>query len=288
MKPAQLGCDAHVHVFDPVRFPYVTPRRFTPGVASAGDVRAHLDRLGLTHTVLVQPSVYGSDNRCLLDALAQLGPRARGVAVVSSGTPAAELDRLHQWGVRGARLNLAVDRVADPVEISQRFETLDAQLPPGWHIQLHVSPAALAVLAPRIERSGRHCVLDHLGLPELAQGVQAPAWQQQLALLRQGLVYVKLSAPYLLSQRGEAWADEALQPFIDSMLRTRPDRLLWGSNWPHTQGTARSEHQRFDVPEAFRVVDDARWLSQCTAPTGAAAAAALVWHNARCLYGWAA
>ncbi len=274
-------CDAHVHVFEPQKFPYVTTRRFTPGVATVQDLRVHLDKVGASQVVLVQPSVYGENNDCLLSALTALSGNARGVVVLTNAISGKEIDSMHQMGVRGARLNLLVDHTADPDVAISKLAELEAFIPPEWHIQLHVSSDVLGALFSHIENSSRKFVLDHLGLPDVTLGTHSFAWQRQLALLKSGNLYVKLSAPYLSSKSLSPYAD--LDPFLDSLLLIRPDRLLWGSNWPHTQGTSRNASAASDAVEEFRVVDESLWLRQCTVAAGSSAVAVFE-ENARRLY----
>lgn len=177
-------CDCHVHVFDPPRYPYSPSRKFTPDLATAEQLTQYLGRAGMVRVVLVQPSVYGTDNRCMVDAIGRLGSRAKGVAVVSEDADAQALAELSAAGVVGARLNLVVNRSNSGDDAQQALARLDAVLPQGWHIQLHVSLQVLSKLARHIRQSRRRFVLDHLGLPSLHEGVKAPAWRQVLELVR--------------------------------------------------------------------------------------------------------
>lgn len=254
-------CDSHVHVFHPARFPYVTPRRFTPGEATVAHLQAHMRAVGLARVVLVQPSVYGEQNDCLLDALTALGERSRGVAVVSRQTSAQEIDRLNAAGVCGARINLVVDHLQAPAAALRKMQEVEGRIPPQWHVQLHVAPNVVGELTDYIERSSRPYVLDHMGLPNVALGRRVDTWTKMLRLVQGGKLYVKLSAPYLYSRIGPPYND--LAPFVESLLHTRSDRLLWGSNWPHTQGTGRSFSALTETLEAFRQVDDSAWLETC-------------------------
>lgn len=277
------ACDCHVHVFDPKRFAYAQARRFTPGEATAVQLQAHLRQVGIQRVVLVQPSVYAAQNSCLLNALLTLGRRARGVAVVSEKTTEDEFSQLDSAGVCAARINLVVDHLESSSLALQKLREIEARMPPAWHVQLHVSAAVLGDLMSHIASSARHYVLDHLGLPDVSRGTQDPSWTRQLELVRSGKLYVKLSAPYLSSRSGPPYDD--LTPFIHSLMNTRPDRLLWGSNWPHTQGTARHQATDGNVVEPFRIVDDRAWLDCCTRWAGPAAQALLA-DNAAKLYGF--
>jgi 2-pyrone-4,6-dicarboxylate lactonase len=281
MSMSHPVCDAHVHVFDPQRYPYATPRRFTPGAASTQDLKGHIRNLGLSHVVLVQPSVYGDNNACLLNAMNDLIGIAGGVVVISPATSSREVDEMHHMGVRGARLNLVVDHEHDPEVAIRKIKELDSAIPDAWHIQLHVSIDALGTIFDRLDGTKRVFVLDHLGLPDVTRGTQSFAWQRLLRLVGAGNLFVKLSAPYLSSVSGPPYSD--LEPFVNSLLRIRPDRLLWGSNWPHTQGTKRSSHACEEAIEAFRQVDDLPWLELCSS-ADEQASVALFNENARRIY----
>lgn len=264
---AARACDAHVHVFDPARFAYAPQRRFTPAPARVDALAAHLSRLGLGRVVLVQASVYGTDNRCLVDALEHLGDRARGVAVVDEHTGTAELDRLHQAGVRAARVNLAVDRLADPASAWARIEAANRLVPGDWHIQLHAGLVTLTALAPSCDRLPRVFSIDHYGLPHVPSGVEQPLWRDLCAWLRSsGRVYVKLSAPYQVC--GQEPGYEPMEPFVRSLVEAAPDRLVWGSDWPHTAGARRTGRKDPSIEEPFRSEDDALILANVAAWLG--------------------
>jgi 2-pyrone-4,6-dicarboxylate lactonase len=276
-------CDSHVHVFDPARFPYVTPRQFTPGTATGVRLQSHLRALGASRVVLVQPSVYGDQHDALLDALASLGPCARGIAVVSEHTRPNELSQLNAAGVVGTRINLVVDQLQDPALALARMQAIERRIPGHWHVQLHVHLHVLRALAPHIERSSRHYVLDHLGLPDTETGIQTENWTCLLRLTQRGKVHVKLSAPYLSSRNGPPYSE--LQPFVESLLRASASQLVWGSNWPHTRGTGRNPDAASNSIEPFRSVDDAVWLEACSRWAGPHAGAVL-YGNAAQLYGF--
>lgn len=266
--PASLPCDCHVHVFDPERFPYVATRKFTPATADVNQLTRHLRQTFMRRVVLVQPSVYGTDNRCMVDALAQLDGCAKGVAVISKDASKAKLDGLTAAGVVGARLNMAVTRSEDAAEACRVIEELDDMLPDSWHVQLHVSLGVLAAVSQAIGRSNRLFVLDHLGLPSVLGGTKAEPWQKLLSLTRSGQLCVKLSGPYLSSKRDSPYLD--LRPFVDSLAQENPDVILWGSNWPHTQGIKRSESGNPLQIEEFRKEEHLAWPEACANWLGSA------------------
>jgi predicted TIM-barrel fold metal-dependent hydrolase len=203
-------------------------RHYTPGPAPVEALRAHLGRLGMRRAVVVQPSVYGTDNACLLDALERLGGDGRGVAVPPDDVSGAALRELHARGVRGVRVNLesAGDRGLDGARATlARWGGRVADL--GWHVQLYAAPAVVAGLADRLDRLPAPVVLDHFAM---AAGAPGPAGAPDPVrdLLRTGRVFVKLSAPYRLGDPGgaAAWAAHFLE--------AAPSAVLWGSDWPHT------------------------------------------------------
>lgn len=252
-------CDTHVHVFDPNRFPYVPNRKFTPATANVDQLKRHLSTIGAGSVVLVQPSVYGSDHACLLDALEVLGPSAFGIAVIDRSTSKEEIEQLDRTGVVGARINMVVNNNSNVDSAIKLIEDIELRTPEHWHIQLHVSLNVLEALRERILCSSRHFVIDHFGLPDVSQGIDAPSWRQLLDLLKTGKLYVKASAPYLTSKEVAKYHD--LEPFVESLIKANPQRVLWGTNWPHTQGTKRSAFSPISEVEKFRIEDDLSWIT---------------------------
>lgn len=253
-------CDCHVHVFDPARYPYVLNRKFTPDTADVSQLACHLEQSGMGRVVLVQPSVYGTDNRCMVDAMASLKGRAKGIAVVSPQMSPLELETLTEAGVVGARLNMVVNRNDHAGEARDAVLALHHLLPEAWHIQLHVTLGVLTDLAQVMDRFSRTFVLDHLGLPAVQAGTDAPQWQTLLAMVKGGQVRVKLSGPYLSSKVGAPYED--LRPFVESLAQANPGGVLWGSNWPHTQGVHRGQANVLDV-ERFRQEPPLAWPQAC-------------------------
>lgn len=236
--PPPGACDCHVHVFAPDRHPYAADRAYTPGTAGAGDLSAFLARLGMARTVLVQPSVYASDHAALLEGLQALGPdRARGVAVLDE--PAGrclDLASLHEQGVRGVRLNLAVRaQGGGPDAAGRLLRVRDRIAPLGWHLQLHADIVLVAALAETLAALETPVVLDHFaGFRAHAGAAEAGPADTVVALARAMPLYVKLSAPYRAAPGG-AHLDE-LAAFTRRLAAAAPDRLLWASDWPHTGG----------------------------------------------------
>jgi len=245
------ACDCHVHVFDPERFPYAANRAYTPGKASVQALTALHKGMGFSRVVVVQPSIYGTDNACLLNAVEQLGQdRARGIAVVDLTTVTnEELARLHAGGVRGIRLNL---HVSDVGLVAAREQVLAAQRIahlPGWHIQVHASMAVHVAMLDHYLKLGQPVVLDHFA-GGVMPGPEAEVHLQQLlkAMGSQPL-YVKLSAAYRLPPG--CTADELARRFHAAA----PQQVLWGSDWPHTGGSGGVGRKPQEV-EPFRDINN--------------------------------
>lgn len=254
------ACDCHVHVFgDPAVFPYAPGRGYTPGLASLQALQALHASLGITRTVIVQPSPYGTDNACTLDAMRRLGDAARGVAVIDDGATQAELKAMHEAGVRGVRLNLETAGQHDPVAARDMLSrTADRVAPLGWHVQTYTNLAMLEALAETIEALPTILVVDHFGRAQAAQGRTQPGLASLVRLLESRKVYVKLSAAYRVSTAPD-YADAVdLARFL---LDTSPDRMLWGTDWPHP-GWAAGGKPTAEGITPFRQEDDARAMAR--------------------------
>jgi predicted TIM-barrel fold metal-dependent hydrolase len=188
--------------------------------------------VGLERTVLVQASGHGFDNRAMRAALAALGSRGRGVAVVSTEIPAKELEAMHAVGVRGVRLNLVTLASRHPGDRGETITAYERVLAPlGWHLQIFARAATLAELEPRIARCGVNVVLDHMGLPDAAAGIGDARFQAVLRLAALKHVWVKLAGADRIT-RSSGRLHDAI-PFMRALAERAPERLVWGSDWPH-------------------------------------------------------
>jgi predicted TIM-barrel fold metal-dependent hydrolase len=255
------ACDCHVHIVgDPARFPMAADRVYTPPQASP-DMLLDLQRgLHLDRVVLIQPSFYGTDNAAMLDALDRLGGRARGVAVVAEGAAAAELDALAKAGVRGLRINLETAGEFDAAVAAKKLDVAIAQCRPrGWHIQLYTRLSVIAALRDMLAKLPVPLVLDHFAGAQAAEGPTQPGFDTALALLRSGKAYVKISAAYRASKAAAPYDDIA--PFARALVSVNPDRVIWGSDWPHTDA-ARGPGRAPTTVSPFLMIDDGQMLNQ--------------------------
>lgn len=253
------ACDCHVHVFgDPQRYPFAATRVYTPPPASTADLRALHDRLHMARVVIVQPSVYGTDNSCTVDAVKELGPRARGVAVIDARTTDETLDTMARNGIRGVRLNLTTAGVKDPRIAAQAFRSVVQRADTwDWHIQLNTSLAILDALRTQLLESPVPLVIDHFGGALAAQGVDQPGFEALVALVKSGKAYVKISGAADLVSTQPDYADVA--PLAKALIAANPQRILWGSNWPHPDSRVLPERKNTDIAPPLQI-DDVRVL----------------------------
>ncbi|MGE7471007.1 amidohydrolase family protein [Bosea sp. NPDC003192] len=251
------ACDCHVHLFGPPeRFPFAADRIYTPGNAGEKALLTLHERLGMSRVVLVQPSPYGTDNSRLLSGLAELGSRARAVAVVERDASSVLLQGLSKAGVRGLRLNVDTQGVVDPETIwtSLHAEAIRcARL--GWHVQILTRLSVIAALGDRLATLPAPLVIDHFGRPDLDQGIDQPSFAALLRLVRSGTVWVKLSSIGRLCGAQQ----DRIAPFVRDLVEARADRMVWGSDWPHTGG-GRGGRPAGEI-EPFAEVDDAESLA---------------------------
>jgi predicted TIM-barrel fold metal-dependent hydrolase len=233
--------DCHFHVIAPPdQAPMAAGRSYTPAPASVGEWGAALAPLGVTHGVVVQPSFYGTNNRVLLDALEEGHGRLVGIAAVGADVSDAELDRLVNGGVRGVRV--AHFEPGDPRAMGgfvswEAFDALEPRLAErALHLQLFTDSRLLPAIAPRIRRSRVPVVIDHMGRTPATLGARHEGIRTLIELMCDGPAWVKLSGIANLSDAGPAYEDA--RPIHQALVDAAPDRLVWGSDWPHTKPAA--------------------------------------------------
>ncbi len=228
----QGAVDAHCHVFGPAeRFPYAPERRYTPSDAPKEKLFALRDFLGFERNVIVQASCHGHDNAALLDALAAAGERARGVAVVGPDVGDDDLGVMHTAGVRGVRFNF-VRRLADAAPKDELMAIAERVAKLGWHVVVYFEAADLDGLIPFLTRLPTAVVVDHMGRPDVAKGVDDIGFRRFVQFMTDNdTVWTKVSCPERLSATGPDYAD--VVPFARTLVETFPDRVLWGTDWPH-------------------------------------------------------
>ena len=239
-------------------------------------------QLGFGRLVLVQPSYYGTDNACLLDALQRLGQAARGVAVIAEGAGECALQTMHAAGVRGIRVNLHTVGESDPVVARRRINrAADLANDLGWHVEIYSDIAVLAPLRDFLFALPTPIVIDHFGRPAAREGLKQKGFSELLSLVGLGKAYVKISAPYRISNAID-YAD--VEPFVRAFLDAAPKRVLWGTDWPHTVPFEATSCSR---PEIARIENNVRALDLLKAWTRSQAEfeAVLVSNPAR-LYGF--
>jgi 2-pyrone-4,6-dicarboxylate lactonase len=247
-RPPPGAVDAHCHVFGPgARFPYAPERKYTPCDAPKEKLWALRDYLGFERNVLVQATCHGTDNRALVDALHDARGRARGVATVGGDVSDAELGTLDAAGVRGVRFNF-VRRLVDvtPQDVLARIAARVAPL--GWHVVIYFEAADLPGLYRFLATLPTAVVVDHMGRPDVTQPVDGPGFELFVRLMREHPnVWSKVSCPERLSQLGPPGYDDVV-PFARRLVAEFPDRVLWGTDWPHP-------NLRSHMPDDGQLVD---------------------------------
>ncbi|HYF18800.1 MAG TPA: amidohydrolase family protein [Ramlibacter sp.] len=224
------ACDSHVHVFGPQwEYPHVADPPYIANDASVADLRRMLDALGCRRTVIVQPSYYGDDNRCTLDATRAGGGDFRAVVAVGPQATPAQLREMHDAGARGARMHLkGKDRHAAAADLLR----LARQVAPlGWHVQIVMRADEMPQLDAELSSLPVEVVIDHIGYVDAADGLDGQGFRMLLRLARSGRAWFKLSAPYRQNGRPPLFEDVA--PLARALYEAAPDRCVWGTDWPH-------------------------------------------------------
>ena len=225
--------DAHCHVFGPGDvFPFAPERKYTPCDASAAQLFALRDYLGFDRNVIVQATCHGSDNQALVDALRRAEGRARGIATVRPDVTDAQLHALDAAGVRGVRFNF-VKRLVDTVP-RETLASIAARVAPlGWHVVIYFEAAELPELYDFFATLPVTLVVDHMGRPDVSKPASGPEFGLFERLMREhGNVWSKVTCPERLSKSGPPLYEDVV-PFARRLVEAFPDRVLWGTDWPH-------------------------------------------------------
>ncbi|MDG2089768.1 MAG: amidohydrolase family protein [Gammaproteobacteria bacterium] len=225
--------DAHCHVFGPGdTFPFSEKRKYTPSDAPKEKLWGLRDHLGFTRNVIVQATCHGSDNRALVDALQHSDGKARGVATVERDITDAELDALHEAGVRGVRFNF-VKRLVDSLPFDSLTEIAERTKARGWHIVIYFEATELAELYDFFIALPTTVVVDHMGRPDVGRPVDGPEFELFVKLMTENTnFWSKVSCPERLSLEGPPSYSDVV-PFAKRIVESFPDRVLWGTDWPH-------------------------------------------------------
>jgi predicted TIM-barrel fold metal-dependent hydrolase len=228
LQPPANACDCHMHIYD-AKYPTAPSATLKPPDALVADYKLLQKRIGTTRNVVVTPSTYGTDNRVTLDAIAQIGAAARGVAVVDTSVADAELKRMNDLGIRGIRFNL-VQAGATTVEmiepLSKRINDL------GWHIQIHMKGEQIAGIEDLLLRVPSPIVFDHFGRLAQPNALDSPGFKTISKLIDKGRTWVKLSGAYQESKVGAPSYSDTV-PLARAYVKAAPQRMVWASDWPH-------------------------------------------------------
>src|SRR3954447_18501085 len=255
------ACDCHTHIHpDPAKFPFFSGRVYTPELASPEEMAALHKALHIERVVIVTPSVYGTDNSSTLFGMKARGATARGVAVIDEKTPESEVEAMNQAGIRGIRLNLATGGINDPNVGRQRFQAaVERVRTRGWHIQMFTNLAMISAIKELVAASPVPVVFDHFGGAQAELGAEQPGFADLVELVKSGKAYVKISGAYRASKLGPDYADAA--PLAKALIAANPDRIVWGTDWPHPDSVTPAGKQVTDVTPLFQI-DDGRLLNQ--------------------------
>ena len=264
LKAPADACDCHMHIYD-AKYPTAPTATLKPSDALVADYKLLQRRIGTTRNVVVTPSTYGTDNRVTLDAIAQIGPTARGVVVVDTSVADAELTRMNDLGIRGIRFNLvqAGATTVDMIEpLAKRVNDL------GWHVQIHMKGEQIAAIEELLLRVPAPIVFDHLGRLAQPSALDNPGFKTISKLIDKGKTWVKLSGAYQDSKVGPPSYSDTV-PVARAYIKAAPERMVWASDWPHP-----TEKEKPDDAVLFDLL--AEW-----APDAATRAAILVQNPAR-------
>jgi 2-pyrone-4,6-dicarboxylate lactonase len=242
--------DTHVHIFGPAeRYAHVAKPHYTLPDGTLAQYLRLMPRMGIAQFVIVQPSFYGTDNACLLDALARAGDVARGVVMIEPTVGVAELERMQQRGVRAVRLDL-FKRAREPLPAIQRYiaDMAERIAPLGWHLQFYAPGYVVRDLIGFFRTLPIDFVIDHMGYMLEEDGLDTEDFAKLLNLLECGRCYLKLSGAYRIAkQRGY----EIVEPVAKAIVERAPHRAIWGSDWPHISYSDRDTGELLNLLERW-------------------------------------
>lgn len=279
------ACDCHTHYYgDPQKFPPSPQRVNTPEGTQPEEMIALHRALHMERVVIVTPGAYGTDNSATLYGMKAHG-NARGIAVVNDKTTDAEMDSMYRAGIRGARIIAGIAIPADPAAARPIYENaMNRFKNHNWMIELYVNLGVTLAIKDLVKNSPVPTVFDHFGGMKAELGLEQPGFPDLLQLVKSGAAYVKISGAYRSSSKGPDYPDVA--PFAKALIEANPDRILWGTDWPHPNSTPSPGGKPTDVMPLFQI-DDGRLLDQLPvwAPDAAIRKRILVDNPAR-LYGF--
>jgi predicted TIM-barrel fold metal-dependent hydrolase len=255
------ACDCHTHIHgDPEKFPFFAGRVYTPETALPEEMAALHNSLHIQRVVIVTPSVYGTDNSATLYGMKARGADARGVAVIDEKTPESELEAMDRSGIRGIRINLLTGGTNDPAVARQRLHTgVDRVKGRNWHVQFYTNLKIVSALKDQFGESPVPLVFDHFAGAEAALGTDQPGFSDLLDLVKSGKAYVKISGAYRASKAAPDYAD--VIPLAKALIAANPDRIVWGTDWPHPDAVTPPGKKPTDVTPLLQI-DDGRLLNQ--------------------------
>jgi len=230
-KPPPLACDSHCHVFGPAaKFPYDPKAAYAPDDAPLEALQDLHSRLGLQRAVIVHASCHGADMRVTLDAIARSGGRYRGTAIIDTSYSDKDFDRMHRGGIRGVRFNF-VRHLGGRPDMGFFKRTVERLQRLGWHLILHLDAVDLVEFESLFRSLPVPFVIDHMGRVNAVDGLKQPPFQILLGFMKQKNAWVKICGAERVSSEGPPFTDAV--PFARALIAAAPDRVLWGTDWPH-------------------------------------------------------
>jgi 2-pyrone-4,6-dicarboxylate lactonase len=230
-KPPPLACDAHCHVFGPsAKFPYDPKAAYQPQDAPLEDLQGLHARLGLERAVIVHASCHGADMRVTLDAIARSGGRYRGTAIIDESYTQKDFERMHEGGIRAVRFNF-VRHLGGRPEMGFFKKTVERVRAMGWHLILHLDAQDIVELKDTLDALPVPFVIDHMGRVRASDGLEQAPFRALLGLMKNLNAWVKICGAERVSSKGPPFGDAV--PFGRALVEVAPDRVLWGTDWPH-------------------------------------------------------